>query len=93
MAHRLSVIVCAFNEESYIEACLHSVLAQSRRPDEVIVVNNASTDRTRDIAAQVPGVRVVDEPRKGLTRARETGRLAAGSDVLLFLDADCRAPL
>jgi GT2 family glycosyltransferase len=62
-------------------------------PDEIIVVDNASTDRTASIAAGVPGVRVVREPRKGLTRAREAGRAAATGDVLAFLDADCRAPL
>ena len=45
------------------------------------------------MAAQVPGVRVVDEPRKGLVVARETGRRAATGDVLVYLDADCRAPL
>ena len=41
----------------------------------------------------MPGVRVVTEPRKGLVRARERGRLSTGADLLLFLDADCRAPL
>jgi cellulose synthase/poly-beta-1,6-N-acetylglucosamine synthase-like glycosyltransferase len=39
------------------------------------------------------GVRVVDEPRKGLVVARETARLAAGGDILAYVDADCRAPL
>ena len=70
----MSVIVCAHNEAGYLPACLHSLLAQSRRPDELIVINNASTDETRAVAAQIPGVRVVDEPRKGLVVARETGR-------------------
>ena len=45
------------------------------------------------MAAQVPDVRVVDEPRKGLVVARETGRRAATGDILVYLDADCRAPL
>jgi glycosyltransferase involved in cell wall biosynthesis len=89
----MSVIVCAYNEERTLAACLHSVLAQTRRPDEIVVVNNASTDRTKQIALGVPGVTVVDEPRKGLVVARETGRLAASGDVLAYLDADCRAPL
>jgi glycosyltransferase involved in cell wall biosynthesis len=71
-----SVIVCAFNEEKYISPCLHSLLAQTRIPDEILVINNASTDATGAVAAQVPGVRVVDEPRKGLVTARETSRLA-----------------
>jgi glycosyltransferase involved in cell wall biosynthesis len=62
-------------------------------PDEILVVDNASTDATRAVALQVPGVRVVDEPRKGLVLAREAGRLAAAGDLLVYLDADCRAPL
>jgi glycosyltransferase involved in cell wall biosynthesis len=46
----ISVIVCAFNEAGYLAACLHSLLAQSRRPDELLVVNNASTDDTALVA-------------------------------------------
>jgi glycosyltransferase involved in cell wall biosynthesis len=90
---RLSVIVCAHNEARYLSSCLYSLLAQSRIPDEILVVNNASTDETRAVAYQVPHVRVVDEPRKGLVVARETGRREATGDVLVYLDADCRAPL
>jgi glycosyltransferase involved in cell wall biosynthesis len=89
----ITVIVCAHNEERSLPACLHSVLAQSRPPDELLVINNASTDATRAVAEQIPTVRVVDEPRKGLVVARETGRRAARGDVLVYLDADCRAPV
>jgi glycosyltransferase involved in cell wall biosynthesis len=89
----VSVIVCAHNEAQYLPACLHSLLAQSRTPDEILVINNASTDATRLVAEAVPPVRVVDEPRKGLVVARETGRLAATGDILVYVDADCRAPL
>ena len=53
------------------------VLAQTRPPDELLVINNASTDETGAVARQIPGVRVVDEPRKGLVVARETGRREA----------------
>ena len=93
MTPRISVIVCAHNEARYLPACLHSLLAQTRPPDEILVIDNASTDQTATVAWQVPGVRVVDEPRKGLPRARETGRHHATGDVLAYLDADCRAPL
>jgi glycosyltransferase involved in cell wall biosynthesis len=93
MALRISVIVCAHNEARYLASCLHSLLAQTRPPDEIIVVNNASTDATGDVAAGVPGVRVVSEHRKGLVIAREIGRRAALGDVLAYVDADCRAPL
>ena len=89
----ISVIVCAHNEARYLSACLHSVLAQSRVADELLVINNASSDETGLVAASIPGVLVVDEPRKGLVVARETGRRRAQGDVLIYLDADCRAPL
>ena len=89
----ITVIVCAHNEERFIAACLCSVLAQTRTSDEILVVNNASDDRSGAIAGTLPGVRVVDEPRKGLPRARERGRLEATGDLLVYLDADCRAPL
>jgi glycosyltransferase involved in cell wall biosynthesis len=88
----LSVIVCAHNEAGYLGACLHSLLAQSRPPDEIIVVNNDSSDETGGVAAGIAGVRVVDEPRRGLVVARETGRRAATGDILVYVDADCRAP-
>jgi glycosyltransferase involved in cell wall biosynthesis len=89
----ISVIVCAYDEEALLPGCLHAILAQTRPPDEVIVVNNASTDRTADVARAIPGVRVVDEPVKGLVNARETGRLAAHGDLLAYVDADCRPPI
>jgi glycosyltransferase involved in cell wall biosynthesis len=93
MTLRMTVIVCAHNEARFLPGCLHSLLAQTRVPDEILVVNNASTDETGAVAAQVPHVRVVDEPRKGLVVARETGRNAATGDILVYVDADCRSPL
>ena len=86
-----SVIVCAFNEEQLLPGCLHSLLQQSFPPHEIIVINNASTDRTAAVAS-IPGIRVVDEPRKGLVVARETGRRVSTGDILVYVDADCRAP-
>jgi glycosyltransferase involved in cell wall biosynthesis len=62
-------------------------------PDEVLVINNASTDRTGEVARSLPGVHVIDEPRKGLVVARERGRREAAGDLLVYVDADCRAPL
>jgi glycosyltransferase involved in cell wall biosynthesis len=89
----VSVVICAYNEERLLPGCLHSVLGQTRPPDEIIVVNNASDDRTRAVAERLPGVTVVDEPRRGLVRARETGRVHARGDLLVYVDADTRLPL
>lgn len=90
---RISVIICAHNEALFLAPCLHSLLAQSRPPDQILVIDNASTDETRLVARGVPGVDVIDEPRKGLVIARETGRQCATGDVLVYVDADCRAPV
>jgi glycosyltransferase involved in cell wall biosynthesis len=58
----ISVIVCAHNEERVVAGCLHSLLAQTRLPDEILVITNASSDRTGQVAMAIPGVRVIDEP-------------------------------
>jgi glycosyltransferase involved in cell wall biosynthesis len=89
----ITAIVCAYNEARYLPACLFSLLTQTRPPDEILVINNASTDETAARAARVPGVRVIDEPDKGLVIARETARRHAKGDVLVYTDADCRAPI
>jgi glycosyltransferase involved in cell wall biosynthesis len=80
----ISAIVCAHNEEAFIATCLYSLLAQTRVPDEILVIDNASSDRTGDVARRVPGVRVVAEPRKGLVRARERGRHEASGNYRFY---------
>jgi glycosyltransferase involved in cell wall biosynthesis len=90
---RLSFVVPAYNEETYLPACLESILAQTREMSdavEIIVVNNASTDRTREVALAYPGVRVVDEPRKGLTFARQAGFAASTGELIANVDSDSR---
>ena len=93
MGLTITVIVCAYNESRLLAGCLYSLLAQTRSPDDILVINNASTDETAAVARAVPGVRVIDEPRKGLVVARETARCVAQTDVVAFIDADCRAPI
>jgi glycosyltransferase involved in cell wall biosynthesis len=89
----MSAIVCAYNEARTIPACLHSLLSQTRPPDEILVVNNASTDETGAVARAISGVRVINEPVKGLVVARERARREARGDVLAYVDADCRTPI
>ena len=91
---RISFVVPAYNEEAYLPACLDSILAQTATLPfdacEIIVVNNASTDRTREVALRYPGVTVVDEPRKGLTFARQAGFAASTGELIANVDADSR---
>ena len=95
---RLSFVVPAYNEEAYLPACLESILNQidpatsglAADACEIIVVNNASNDRTREVALRYPGVIVVDEPRKGLTFARQAGFAASTGDLIANVDSDSR---
>lgn len=92
---KLSVVIPAFNEEDYIGPCLKSVLREARgygSDVEVIVINNASTDRTREVACRYPGVRVIDEPCKGLSSARHRGYLESHGELVVNVDADCLMP-
>jgi glycosyltransferase involved in cell wall biosynthesis len=92
---KLSVVIPAYNEENYIGPCLKAVCKEAGRSGhdvEIIVVNNASTDRTAEVAAGFPGVKVVAEPRKGLSRARDTGCRAAHGELIMNVDADCLMP-
>jgi glycosyltransferase involved in cell wall biosynthesis len=93
MGLTIATIVCAYNESRLLAGCLYSLRAQTRPPDDILVINNASTDETGAVARAVPGVRVVDEPRKGLVVARETARRCTNAEVVAFVDADCRAPI
>jgi glycosyltransferase involved in cell wall biosynthesis len=85
---KISIVIPAYNEETLIAETITAALAQDYPDFEVIVVNNASTDTTFDIAAKFP-VRVVTETKKGLLYARERGRIEASGEIIANLDADC----
>lgn len=92
---KLSIVIPAYNEEAYIKKCLESMvteLARSHFDVEVIVVNNASVDRTGEVARSFPFVHVVDESRKGLVRARQTGYQISTGDLVANVDADTLMP-
>lgn len=88
----LSLIIPAYNEEQHLKACLDSVAAQTRMPDEVIVVDNNSTDKTRQIAECYPFVTVVSEKQQGIVYARDAGLDAASSRLLCRIDSDSILP-
>ncbi len=87
----ISVIIPAYNAASTIGHCLKALSAQTCPPDEVIVVDDGSTDGTARMAKSF-GVRVISQPNAGPAAARNRGASVVQGDVLLFTDADC-APL
>ncbi len=89
----ISVIIPAHNEERRIGSCLESLFSQKDAPDrEVIVIDNASSDGTAEIVSKFPGVKIIKEPKKGVTLARNRGAAEARGDILFFLDADTIIP-
>lgn len=85
----ISVVVPAHQATLYLAECLESILAQTRMPDEVIVVDDGSTDATAAIASGFgPPVRVISTPHAGTAAARNTGIAAATGNVVALCDDD-----
>jgi len=85
----ISVVIPALNDAVLLRDCLSALAAQTRAPDEIIVVDNGSTDDTAAVAI-AGGARVVSEPVKGIFSATAAGFDAASGDILARLDADSR---
>lgn len=88
---KISVVIPAYNEEKYLEACLDSLQKQVVKPDEIIVVDNNSTDTTAAIAKSF-GVRLIKEKKQGMIFARNKGFNSAKYDIIARTDADARVP-
>jgi len=87
----VSVVIPARNDAEMLRRCLASLAAQRRVPDEIVVVDNGSTDDTRAVA-EAAGARVVWEPIPGIPRASSAGLDAALGDVIARIDADSVCP-
>lgn len=85
----VAVIVPTYNRAAHIGAALDSILSQSEPPEEVIVVDDGSTDDTLAVlAAYGNRVRVIAQANTGVSGARNAGARAARADWLTFLDSD-----
>jgi GT2 family glycosyltransferase len=96
MRPALSIVICTRNRAALLRDCLASLGRQSvpARDFEVIVVDNGSTDATPDRVREFESslsIRRMDEPRLGLSYARNTGWRAAQADYVAFLDDDAEA--
>ncbi len=87
----LSIVIPAYNEERYLPACLDSILTQTVLADQIIVVDNNSTDKTAQVAKTYK-VKVLSEPRQGVFFASVRGFKAASSDIIARIDADTILP-
>jgi glycosyltransferase involved in cell wall biosynthesis len=84
---KISVVIPAYNAARFVPRCLASVFAQTLKPDEVIVVDDGSTDSTAALAAEL-GAKVISQPNGGLSAARNTGIRNASGGWIALLDAD-----
>lgn len=84
----IGLVIPAYNEADAIEACLRAALRQSHHFDQIVVVDNNSSDDTVERAEAFPGVKVITEKRQGVTYARDTGFDTIGTDIIGRIDAD-----
>ena len=89
---KISVIIPVYNEEKYIKACLDSLINQSRKADEIIVVDNNCTDKTVTIVRRYEQVTLINEKKQGITPARNTGFNRASGEIISRCDADAILP-
>jgi glycosyltransferase involved in cell wall biosynthesis len=92
MHKTLSIVIPVYNEEAFLKHCLEAIARQTVMPDEVIVVDNNSTDRSMEIARSFPFVTIMHEPRQGIVHARNTGFNATTSEIICRLDAETILP-
>lgn len=89
---KISVIVPVYNGEMYLKKCIESLLGQTHRDLELILVDDGSEDRSGEIcdacAGADPRIRVIHKKNQGLVRARITGLKEAGCEAVSFVDAD-----
>ncbi len=92
-APRLSVVIPFFNLGKYVGDTLKSVLASTCLPEEILIVNDGSTEEAsltilRELESQHPTLRVIHQPNQGVSSARNRGANEARGNYIAFIDAD-----
>lgn len=85
---RFSVIIPVYNQSEYLSQAIDSVLAQTHKPHEIIVVIDGSPDNSYEVAARYPQVTILSQINKGLASARNSGIMFSTGDYIYPLDAD-----
>ncbi|MFH1402728.1 MAG: glycosyltransferase [Candidatus Altiarchaeota archaeon] len=88
MALKVTFAVPVYNGSRYIRDVLEAVKSQTIQPHEIIVVDDGSTDGTRDMVSGIEGVRLVEKPHTGLSDTRNRAIREARGEFICFLDSD-----
>jgi glycosyltransferase involved in cell wall biosynthesis len=88
--HKVSVVLLTKDSAATVRRSLESIFQQTRKPDEVVVVDGGSTDGTLEIVGRYP-VKLFSEPGLGFGYARNLGVEKAEGDIIFFIDSDCYA--
>jgi GT2 family glycosyltransferase len=90
-APKISVVVCAYNAELTMRECLESLTKLSYPSYEAVIVDDGSNDHTGAIADEYPQFKIIHQPNRGLSAARNVGMAAATGDIIAYLDSDAVA--
>jgi hypothetical protein len=83
----VSVVICAYNAERTMRPCMESLRRLKYPNYEVVVVDDGSRDRTAEIAMEFPEFRLIRQPNKGLSVARNVGLFAARGEIIAYTDS------
>lgn len=84
----ISVVIPTYNRAHILPRALDSVLNQTLQPQEIIVVNDGSTDQTKNVLSNYPGLLVIEQENLGVSSARNSGIEKASGHWIAFLDSD-----
>ena len=84
---KISVIIPTYNRKNLIKRAIESVLSQTLKPHEIIVVDDGSTDNTYDAIKEYP-IKYIQQKNQGVSSARNRGIKSAKGNVIAFLDSD-----
>lgn len=92
MKELVSIIVPMYNVEKYIEKCITSLIEQTYKNCEIIIVNDGSEDKSKEIAEKIAiqnnNIKIINQKNSGVSVARNTGIENANGDYIIFVDAD-----
>ena len=90
MNDKISIIIPAYNCEKTISRCIDSILRQTYRDYEIIIINDGSTDNTKDICGKYKSsnIKLINRINEGPSKARNIGIKEARGDFIVFVDSD-----